>query len=335
MEANKRVETLENEFKLIKGELKQTLASVRDYLTSFKLPPPGDAEFLKYIDGEEKQQVIMGGAISHTSDVSVTQPTPAPGSGRLEKGSGSPEGSVAADELADSLPETPDSAPPSAEPSPGSLAYQAAIPGEFGAAEEEPPEPKTGYGALEWMERARDENVLERGDRKTGEEAVIDQSTPRVNLLSNLIRWVASAKKDLGDEQLAAFLEVYGVSGNLSPELKEIILNLVEVTEAAPADTSAADVWSRLILELHGILTGGYAPLHTVTPLWKDEAGGAELEEEVPEDEPEDKQEDKPLKLKLGFTDGEGKDKEFSVDLTPEAGGEDSSRSSSDASETN
>ena len=42
MEDDKRVETLEEEFKLIKGELKQTLAGVRDYLMESGLP---DSEY--------------------------------------------------------------------------------------------------------------------------------------------------------------------------------------------------------------------------------------------------------------------------------------------------
>ena len=35
---DKRVETLEDEFKLLKGELKETLSSVRDYLVNSELP---------------------------------------------------------------------------------------------------------------------------------------------------------------------------------------------------------------------------------------------------------------------------------------------------------
>lgn len=302
MDANKRVEALEGEFKLIKGELKQTLASVRDYLLSLKLPPPGDVALLNAIDGEDKQTIVMSGALDHRSDVSYTQPPPPPVIG--DAGA-----SPAAGEVVDS--------PAAVESSPGSLAYQPVASDESVAPEAGLLESPEGYVGLE------------RRGRRIGEEfrEEVDQSTPRVNLLSNLIRWVANAKKEVGTEQLTTFLEVYGISGHLSPELKEIILHLVEITEPSSADASAADIWSRLILELHGILTGGDAPLHIVKPLWTGDEGGAETE-----DKPEEKPGDKPLKLKLMLSGG-GTDREFSIDLNPEAGREGSPRRPSTTSE--
>src|SRR4030042_6407938 len=71
-----RIGALEVKLKLIKGELKATLASVRDYLTSFKLPPPGDAEFLRYIDSEDEQKIIMSGAVSHGQDKITVETVP-------------------------------------------------------------------------------------------------------------------------------------------------------------------------------------------------------------------------------------------------------------------
>ena len=90
MEISNRVEALENEFKLIKGELKETLASVRDYLMSFKLPTPGDAEFLNYIDGTDEQKVTMAGAISHSSDVSIIEPPPSRAAAKAAEPADSP-----------------------------------------------------------------------------------------------------------------------------------------------------------------------------------------------------------------------------------------------------
>ncbi|MCX5998266.1 MAG: hypothetical protein NTU41_01385 [Chloroflexi bacterium] len=40
MELDKAVEALEGEFKLIKGQLKQTMVDVRDFLQAVKLPAP-------------------------------------------------------------------------------------------------------------------------------------------------------------------------------------------------------------------------------------------------------------------------------------------------------
>ena len=148
--------------------------------------------------------------------------------------------------------------------------------------------------------------------RQVAEE--VSQSTPPVNLMSNLIRWVSNAKRELGSEQLPIFLEVYGISGHLSPELKEVILYLADITSGQSAESNAAEIWSRLISELHGILTGGDAPLHPVKPSWndgRDEIKPSEAEVETQADKPIDK----PLKLKLVLSNGEGTDKEFCIDL--------------------
>ncbi|MCK4722403.1 MAG: hypothetical protein KAT75_03815, partial [Dehalococcoidia bacterium] len=77
----------------------------------------------------------------------------------------------------------------------------------------------------------------------------------QANQLPNLIRWVSVAKREIGSAQLPTFLEAYGVRGQLSSEMKEVILHLAVVVSEQSADASPADLWSRLTLELHGILT--------------------------------------------------------------------------------
>jgi hypothetical protein len=84
----------------------------------------------------------------------------------------------------------------------------------------------------------------------------LDQSVPGVNLLANLISWSAIARKEIGDEQLPTLLEVYGISGNLSPEMKDVILNLAEITSKKSGENNPAESWSNSMLALHGILTG-------------------------------------------------------------------------------
>jgi hypothetical protein len=147
-------------------------------------------------------------------------------------------------------------------------------------------------------------------------------TTPQINLLSNLIHWASKARKEIGPEQLPVFLDIYATTGDLSPEVKDVILRLAEVT-ADPAtgpgtpdrsypvreevalcieinsldgqipaalkekvhrltdlilrqatNASKADIWSQLLLELHGILTGGGSSLHLVTA--EGEAGSAQ-----------------------------------------------------------
>ncbi len=306
MEVNQRVEVLEKEFKLIKGELKGTLASVRDYLMSFKLPPPGDSKLLSALDADDKQTVVISGAMSHSSDVSYAE------SPKVVKDAGG--GSVAqpgkpseggAGQAAESVARHP-----GGEDLPSVEEVETAEPSvDYGGGEAGP-----GRIKREAPERFDDRDMLE--ERLRQETA---QSTPRVNLLSNIIRWVAYAKREIGEEQLASFLEVYGISGHLSPELQEVILHLMEITEPNSGETSSAEAWSRLILELHGILTGGDAPDYVVRPLWN--SGTEELlpdEAEAADEVPKETAEEKTLKLKLVFTNADGSEKEVNVDLSPE-----------------
>ena len=148
--------------------------------------------------------------------------------------------------------------------------------------------------------------------------AEVSQPTPKVNLLANIIQWVAKAKKEIGKEQLLTFLEVYGISGHLSPELKEVILHLADITSEQPEATNA-EVWGQSMLSLHGILTGGDTPLHPVKPFWSNgdnetQPSEAEITEVVEAEKPKDI----PVKLKLVFPNGDGKNKEFCIDLNPE-----------------
>jgi hypothetical protein len=276
-------------------------------------------------------------------------------------------------------------------------------------------------------------------------------TSPQVNLLANLLRWVSAARKEIGGGQLPTFLEVYGTTGNLSPQVREVILHLadVEAEEASdaasvwgqlmreqlatylevqsvngnlslelkegilritdimaqqssdarnasvwdqlmndqlatflevhsangqlsaevkegilritgamaqpspgknvadmaqqPAERNIADIWSQLILELHGILSGGGTPLHPLQPFWSgkeeeattiedgaEECGKEDEPVRLEQDEPVMQEEDKsaevrPVRLKLVLPIGDGVEKEFNINLVPDMGEEDSS----------
>ncbi len=115
---------------------------------------------------------------------------------------------------------------------------------------------------------------LEEGGNVREEE--LCQSTPRVNLLVNLVHWVSDAKKEIGSERMSAFLDIYGISRRLPPGLKELILHLAETLEEPLAGGSSADVWRRLTLELHGILTGG-VPFRALGAFGDEEKKGIQL----------------------------------------------------------
>ncbi|MCX5998265.1 MAG: hypothetical protein NTU41_01380, partial [Chloroflexi bacterium] len=136
------------------------------------------------------------------------------------------------------------------------------------------------------------------------EEVGGTQHTSQVNLLANLIRWIAVARKDIGINQLPVFLETYGMCGHLAPGLKEAIVRLAEVIDEAPSDADVANVWSQLTLELHGILVGGGGSLRPLASLSEEKA-----EDNEPPDTAEagDGSADEPLKLKLVFPGSSGK----------------------------
>jgi hypothetical protein len=74
------------------------------------------------------------------------------------------------------------------------------------------------------------------------------------------------------------------------------------------------------MLTLHGILTGGDAPLHPLMPFWTTAVSEEQpAEEEIIE---VDKAKEAPVKLKLVFPNSDGKNKEFCIDLNPEADSE-------------
>jgi hypothetical protein len=312
MESEKQLQTIEDELKLLKGELKQTLSSVRDYLLNMELPTTEFSTILAALGDSGNETVNMKGTFSLPPE---GMPQEEPDTKPVDKAGEEPENELAEpgsekegserskteDEREshmsdDSELETEEEHPESVEEPEMEETFE----------EEEPfmvaPElPLEGEQQIDY-------------ERISGE---LYKSVPKVNLLANLISWISIAKKEIGDEQLPTFLEVYGISGHLSPELKDVILHLAEISAEKPEDNSMAEVWSNAMLSLHGILTGGDAPLNPVRPHWN------EIDEELEPDENEtinaqEEPEEHPVKLKLVFPNGDGKGKEYCIDLMPE-----------------
>ncbi len=326
MESNKKVEILEEEIKLMKGELKQTLASVRDYLLNMELPSSEFATILAALGDGNDQKVSMKGILSQPED-KKTEELPADENeeealeepadesiGEESELSEGEEGLVNPDGLLGDESELfPEDELMSQDENLGPEAGLFPEGEEDTGESDEQCEPFVAESELPIEEKELMEKELMEHDRINTEAS---EATPKVNLLANLINWVAKAKKEIGCDQLPTFLEVYGISGHLSPELKEVILHMSEIT-SKQEDTNIAEVWSQSMLSLHGILTGGDAPLHATRPSWRN--GGSEIpliEDEVTE-AVVDKPKDMPLKLKLVFPNGDGKGKEFCLDLSP------------------
>jgi hypothetical protein len=375
MGADDRIKVLEDEFKLIKSEVKQTLTSVRDFLLELKLPPLQE----EVAPPENKLAELaaeMAPAPVFPAPSAPQPPTPPPGSA-LAQAQGAAEARSQGQAPAEVKPPEPAprpvqpepvvSTPPMANPQGSKPEFQVmpdfnpnrfspfpesgpAMPAmpvftspppppvpellpdiddedtgisagdmpediETGSTEEKSPEEDTGIMAGEMPE----DEEPEMEDKQPNTAGVVETmkeetslTTPQVNLLSNLIHWAAKARKEIGVEQLPFFLDIYATTGDLSPETKEVILRLAEVTadQASGSGTpnrsfpvkeeiilclelnsldgqlpaelkekihrlteiilrqatnaSKADIWSQLLLELHGILTGGGTSLHAI-----------------------------------------------------------------------
>jgi len=328
MAEDKRLDNLQDEIKLLKGEIKNSLASVRDYLLNMELPSSEFSTILAALsgDGGGPQKITIEGNIANSR-------APEPEKSGTE-GIDEEMQDEASEEINDEAEQPSededliDVGEPANELS-DELSDENAVTEEEGLTPEDellPEDEVEESGDLSTPEaNEEDELITPESELPAEEELPMDfdrttaeanQSIPKVNMLANLINWVAKAKQEIGYEQLPIFLEVYGTSGHLTPELKEVILHLAEITKERPEAETNADIWSQSMLSLHGMLTGGDAPLHPVIPFWEysaDEAKSAE--EEIIEI---DKSKEKPVKLKLVFPNGNGKDKEFCIDLTPD-----------------
>jgi hypothetical protein len=347
MSDEKRLETLSEEIKLLKGEIKNSLTSVRDYLLNMELPSSEFSTILAALSGDNSgQKLSLDGDLgkdNKTEEPLVEEPQEQPD----DLAQPPPEENLLDMEQPEDLMEgIPEEAPllgeeeqqgeeiPNEEElvqSEDELQPEEEIAEESEEQEEPEDELNSDAEAIEETEEPEDENIepTESENDNSGLEPEItageDQpmelerttgdvttGTPKVNMLANLINWVARAKKEIGDELLPTFLDVYGVSGHLSLELKEVILHLAERTQEKSEPCTDAEVWSQAMLSLHGILTGGDAPLNPAIPSWRET-----LEEQEDEIIEVDKQ-DKPVKLKLVFPNGHGKEKEYCLDLMPE-----------------
>ncbi len=227
-----RIKVLEDEFKLIKSELKQTLSSVRDFMLDLKLPPtPMDARSLP-------RDIQMPGA--------GNQGGGGPSSASASAGGG-PSGGAPAMPQAPAMEAPPQ---PAVEPKPEPEPVAESVEPEL-----EPETVETGPDNEVPLEEAEDELVAEQETEEPADENTEDETgmssgdmpgeqgfggfgmqqgaraaTPQVNLLSNLVRWVATARKEITSAQLPAFLDIYATTGNLKDEMKTLILKLSEAT---------------------------------------------------------------------------------------------------------
>ncbi len=254
MEIEKRVEGLEGEFKLIKGEVKQSLVDIRDYVLEGK-PVPQSVP----LEEEPVQDVPpvkeMDSVPPETSKPLREQPEYE----QLEE--------IVDEVLPGASEEAPfEQLPPFQEEPVQEAPFNQLPPFQEEQVQEAPTPEDTDSLPAEASKPSEkqlepeqlEEKVEEKMPEASKEEKMTEKtrgSMLQANQLPNLIRWVSVAKREIGSAQLPTFLEAYGVRGQLSSEMKEVILHLAVVVSEQSADASPADLWSRLTLELHGILT--------------------------------------------------------------------------------
>jgi hypothetical protein len=366
MPDDKRLENLSEEIKLLKGEIKNSLTSVRDYLLNMELPSSEFSTILAALSGDGGgQKIALDGGLNNpriprseppieepeiTAD-DLKQPPPDEPLIDMEVPENLMEDVPDAQDMlieeeneeeeapAPEIPEMPEADLEEPEDLKEDDELEEEEEDDAGEEEEEiedtviePEEPEQPEDEIDEFPEIENEEhglALDTADEeeqpmeleRTNTDA--NPGTPKVNMLANLINWVARAKREIGGDLLPTFLDVYGVSGHLTLELKEVILHLAERTKEKTEPCTDAEVWSQSMLSLHGILTGGDAPLNPTLPSWKDAFIGeaADADNEIIE---VDKQE-KPVKLKFVFPggNGHGKQKEYCLDLTPGDDGDD------------
>jgi hypothetical protein len=341
MADDRRLDTLQDEIKLLKGELKNSLASVRDYLLNMELPSSEFSTILAALNADGgSQKITLDGNLANT----MTTKPEEPGTEETEEekqDEGDEENTDELEQPAEDEDLLNVEEPPADETE--ELSDENLVDEDENLVDEDeslnpedalPPQDKAGENDEIDTSDEQDEAITPESELPIEEEQPMENEptatdvsllTPKVNMLANLINWVARAKKEIGYEQIPTFLEVYGISGHLSSELKEVIIHLAEISIEQPEVANNAEVWSQAMLALHGIITGGDAPLHPIMTSWTDNADEIQpVEEEIIEI---DKTKEKPVKLKLVFPDVNGKSKEFCINLAPEEDRKNSSSS--------
>lgn len=358
MAVDDQVKVLEDEFKLIKSELRQTLVSVRDFLMDLKLPPM------------QEEPKSSPEEIPVANNQSTEPPLPSGNQNNSPQSNGNAGG-------------TPGGNNP--QPPPQNRDVQDIIP-----KMDEPIEEESNNMEIEDLQDLDIEDPEDNGmtsgdipsdkaeDRIDRQDAVPQTNNKdripvaispdsQINLLANLVRWVSTAIREIGKEQLTAFLDVYAVGGYMSEELKGVISHLADVvadpvsetqsSEKSPViseqitlcmeinslsgqlpdelkksirhlmeilikqtvQTNKADIWSKLLLELNGILSGNTDSLQYLITRESREAEQLKKELEVLEkaenslENAQQKKTVKPAKLRLVLPGSDGSEQELDL----------------------
>jgi hypothetical protein len=358
MAVDEQVKVLEDEFKLIKSELRQTLVSVRDFLLDLKLPPmPEEEALLQELPVATNNKEADSGNQGNQN-----------GSGQTGTGGDGSSGTGADSDISEPVrqQEEEPELQPAVEETPVEEDDSNMELEELGDSDDEDNGMTSGDIPSEegLEEEEKQTEVMAQMDKKDNLPKIVS-SESQINLLANLIRWVNTAKTEIGFEQLVAFLDVYAIGGYLTEDIKGVILHLAQVATDTHPDSqisennpymseqislcmeinslsgqlpdslrksirrlteiliqqtvqkNRADIWSKLLLELHGILNGNASALQALINKEKEEQKQKEEQVELEKSEKlkaeEAKKKNKPARLRLVLPGNDGNDQELDL----------------------
>lgn len=281
MSLERKIETIEGEMGVMKGEIKQTLVDLREFIMRQGSPfasaeageaaaaPPGDLQRLL----REARESVREGAANASLRGEVEA---------IRREAEALRGEEAAPAQTSASTTTTAEPPAPATPTP----QEAAAPAQQPSPEPGPERPRVVR--IQQTAPAAEASGPQESERvtvspATGAEAAFGALD--ANLLTNLMRWVGSVKRRLGASQLPGFLEMYKLTGHLPPVMEKLIYHLAEL-DALPDESYdqifTLDDLMDSLLQLHAIVYGpGYVSQGALLSLEEEAAQDAAEEAEA------------------------------------------------------
>jgi hypothetical protein len=230
--AEKRLDSLEEELNLVKGEIQRTLVDLRTVTLQADAPFGGASRISRRDGGLDVREIRASISTDELKDPEKS------GAALLDGPATGPQEDVIL------------------QPSEGTP---------HGVAPKQASESGDGYD-IRRVQQARNPGV---SPNHAGQERMGPPVSLDVNLIASLVRWVCIARERLGAHWLEGFLELYTKATNQPPGVKELIMYLSSMVgnsevsrEANPRESNIAQEWNDLMLQLHGILTA-----HCTSPI--------------------------------------------------------------------
>lgn len=211
MSDQKKLEQLEDELKVMKNEIRQALLDIREHMLTRFMDP-----FNRPATAAAPQQADKIPGLEGSADRLLPDADQSPGLGS-SMGT-SPRKSPGAD----ISPRNGGSTSPAGHPAENIKA----APGKQNG------HGSTGPASASGTRKEREESAVQESQQGSEEEEPVDLVT-----IASLSRWVTSGMKRVGRERLEKIVGLYGLTGRISPLLKEVLtdlINLEEMPEISP-----------------------------------------------------------------------------------------------------